>query len=395
MKRRRSSRRDFLKYGTAGALGLSLAKLPFSQALPLPRVTELLVFIGTYTTGKSKGIYHYRLNLTSGDLTFAGTTSPVSNPSFLSLSPDERYLYAVNEVDQFGGLKSGSVSAFAVEQKTGALHLLNQQPSLGASPCYVEVDALGRFVLTANYGTGNVSVFPVQRAGSLGKAIDMHQDRGSGPNRERQEGPHAHCIVLDRSNRNAYSCDLGTDRIMIYRFDNRSGKLLPAEPPFVELNAGDGPRHFAVHPTGEYAFVINELHSTVTAFARDKLRGSLTPLKTLSTLPADFTGANTGADIHVSADGRFVYCSNRGHDSIGIFAFDSQAGLTATGHEGTSGRTPRNFGIDPTGTFLLAANQNSDNVVVFRRDQNTGRLSLVTQVEVPSPVCVKFMRGRE
>ena len=395
MKTTRSSRRDFLKYGTAGALGLSLWKVPFNEALALTPVNELLVYIGTYTTGKSKGIYLYRLNLATGDFKLAGTTGPVVNPSFLSLSPDERFLYAVNEVDEFAGAKSGAVSAFAVEQKTGTLRLLNQQPSLGASPCYVEIDAQGRFVLTANYGTGNVSVFPVQRDGSLGKAIDMHQDRGSGPNRERQEGPHAHCIVLDRSNRSAYSCDLGTDRIMIYRFDNRSGKLVPAEPPFVELKPGAGPRHFTIHPTGNYAFVINELHSTVTAFARDKVTGRLTALKTLSTLPADFTGENTGADIHVSADGRFLYCSNRGHDSVGIFSVDQKGGLTAVGHESTRGRTPRNFGIDPTGRFLLAANQNSDNVVVFRRDENTGRLNIATQVEVPSPVCVKFMRGRE
>src|SRR5215471_7734133 len=387
MKSKQSSRRDFLKYSGVGALGLSLRNLPFNDAR---RFTELLVYVGTYTTGKSEGIYIYRLKSTTGELKLAGTTSHVVNPSFLSLSPGERYLYAVNEVDQFGDMKSGSVSAFAVEQRTGALHLLNRQPSLGASPCYVEIDAEARFVLTANYGGGNVSVFPVQRNGSLGTATDMHQYRGSGPNRERQQGPHAHCIVLDRTNQFAYSCDLGTDKIMIYRFDNRQGKLLPAEPAFVELNAGDGPRHFAIHPTGAYAFVINELHSTVTTFARDQKQGSLRRLSTVSTLPADFTGANTGADIHVSADGRFVYGSNRGHDSIGIFRFDPKTGLTAAGHESTRGRTPRNFGIDPSGRFLLVANQNSNNVVVFRRDEATGRLSLITQVEVPSPVCVKF-----
>jgi len=389
---KRPSRRDFLKYSGAGALGLSLRNLPFNDTR---RVTELLLYVGTYTTGKSEGIYLYRLNLTTGELRLAGTTGHVINPSFLSLSPDESYLYAVNEVDQFAGAKSGAVSAFAVDQRSGALRLLNQQSSLGASPCYVEVEAHGKFVLTANYGGGNVSVFPVQHDGSLGTATDMQQDHGSGPNRERQEGPHAHCIVLDRTNQFAYSCDLGTDRIMIFRFDNRNGKLLPADPPFVDLKPGDGPRHVAIHPTGAYVFVINELHSTVTAFARDQRKGSLTPLRTVSTLPADFTGANTGADIHVSADGRFVYCSNRGHDSIGIFRFDPKTGLTVAGHESTRGRTPRNFGIDPSGRFLLVANQNSDNVVVFRRDEATGRLSLITQVEVPSPVCVKFMRGRE
>jgi 6-phosphogluconolactonase len=389
MKRRQPSRRDFLKYGSVGALGLSVSNLRLNHALK--RATELLVYIGTYTTGKSEGIYLYRLNLMSGELKLAGTATPAVNPSFLSLSPDERYLYAVNEVDQFAGGKSGAVSAFAVDQRSGALRFLNQQSSLGTSPCYVDVDAHGRFVLTANYGGGNVSVFAVRRDGSLGAATDMHQDRGSGPNLQRQEGPHAHCIVLDRTNQFAYSCDLGTDRIMIFRFDNRSGKLRPADQPFVELKPGDGPRHFAIHRSGQHAFVINELHSTVTTLARDRRKGALTPLRTLPTLPADFTGANTGAEIDVSADGRFVYCSNRGHDSIAIFAFDARAGLSAVGHEKTRGMTPRNFGIDPSGRFLLVANQNSDNLVVFRRNEDTGRLNLVTQVEVPSPVCVKFM----
>jgi 6-phosphogluconolactonase len=390
---RSTSRRKFLKTAGFGSLGLVLSRRELARALTRQN-SELLVYVGTYTTGKSEGIYRYRLNLSSGKLMLAGTTSPVVNPSFLSLSPDERFLYAVNEVDQFAGAKSGAVSAFAVDQKTGALSFLNQQSSLGSSPCYLEIDAYGRFVLAANYGGGNVSVFPVQRDGSLGRATVMHQGRGSGPNRERQEAPHAHCIVLDRPNRFAYSCDLGTDKVMIFRFDNQSGKLLPAEPPFVALNPGDGPRHFVIHPSGEYAFVINELHSTVTAFARDQRSGSLTPLSTSSTLPADYMGANTGADIHVSDDGRFVYCSNRGHDSIGIFTFDRNHGLTAAGHEKTRGRTPRNFGIDPTGRFLLVANQNSDNLVVFRRDEHTGRLSLTSQVEVPSPVCVKFMAAR-
>lgn len=385
-----SSRRKFLKVAGFGGLGLALPRHELARALT-PQNPELLVYVGTYTTGKSEGIYRYRLNLSSGELTLAGTTSPVVNPSFLTLSPDARYLYAVNEVDQFAGAKSGAVSAFAVDQKTGALRLLNQQSSLGSSPCYVEGDAHGRFILAANYGGGNVSGFAVQRDGSLGRATVMHQGHGSGPNRERQEAPHAHCIVLDRRNRFAYSCDLGTDKIMIFRFDNRSGKLLPAEQRFVALKPGDGPRHFVIHPTGEHAFVINELHSTVTAFARDQRSGSLTPLSTSSTLPADFMDANTGADIHVSADGRFLYCSNRGHDSIGIFAFDRKHGLTAAGHEKTRGRTPRNFGIDPTGSFLLVANQNSDNLVVFRRDESAGRLSVASQVEVPSPVCVKFM----
>src|SRR5439155_17476460 len=243
----------------------------------------------------------------------------------------------------------------------GELRLLNQQASLGANPCYVEVDDGRRFVLIANYTGSNVAVFPVQRDGSLGEATDMKQYQGSSVNRERQEGPHAHCIVLDPTNRFAYSCDLGTDKIMIFLFDARNGKLMPNEQPWVQVKPGAGPRHLTLHPSGKYVFVLNELHSTITTFARDPGKGSLKELQTLSTLPADFKGTSWSADIHVSADGRFVYCSNRGHDSIAIFRIEPRNGaLTSVGHESTRGMTPRNFAIDPTGSFLLVANQKSD-----------------------------------
>ena len=386
------ARREFLRTAGLGALGLILPALPFARVFGARRVGELLVYVGTYTTGKSEGIYLYRLNLSSGELNHVVTTSGVVNPSFLALAPSRRYLYAVNEVEEFAGRRSGAVSAFAVDQRTGELRLLNQKPSWGADPCYVDVAAGGRFVLIANYTGGNVTVFPVQPDGSLGEATDMKQARGSSVIRERQEGPHAHCIVLDPTNRFAYSCDLGTDKIMIFRFDARSGKLLPGEPPWVQVKAGAGPRHLAFHPSGKYVFVLNELHSTVTAFTRDLEKGSLQELQTLTTLPKDFTGTNSSADIHVSSDGRFVYCSNRGHDSIAIFTIEPRHGaLNSVGHESTRGMTPRNFAIDPSGMFLLVANQKSDNIVVFRLDQKTGRLSSTGQVvEVPSPVCLKF-----
>ena len=383
IKTNQPSRREFLKFSALSALGLSL---------PVNRANELLLYVGTYTTGKSEGIYRYRFNLSSGELKRDGTTGKVANPSYLALSPNGRYLYAVNEVDEFAGKKSGAITAFVVDQRTGELRELNQQPSLGGSPCYIEVEARGRFVLAANYVGGNVSVLPVQRDGSLGAATDMKQYEGSSVNRDRQEGPHAHCIVLDRSNRFAYSCDLGTDKVMIFRFDGRNGKLQPAQQPWVQAKPGAGPRHLAFHPNGKYVFVMNELDSTITAFACDQSSGSLRAVRTVRTLPDDFSGANTGADIHVSPDGRFVYSSNRGHHSIATFSFDNRAGqLAAVGHESTRGSTPRNFVIDPTGTFLLVANQRSDNVVVFRRDQSTGRLSPTGQmVEVASPVCLKF-----
>jgi len=385
------ARREFLEFAGLGALGLMLPRLSFAR-LPRAKGGELLVYVGTYTTGKSEGIYLYRLNLASGELKQVGTTRGVVNPSFLALAPSQRYLYAVNEVGDFAGKKSGAVSAFAVDQRTGALRLLNQQASLGADPCYVHVDAGGRFVLIANYTGGNVTVFPVQRDGSLGEATDMKQARGASVNRERQAGPHAHCVVLDPPNRFAYSCDLGTDKIMIFRFDARNGKLLPAEPPWLQVAPGAGPRHLAFHPGGKYVFVLSELRSTVTAFTRDPEKGSLHELQTLSTLPKDFTGTSWSADIHVSLDGRFLYCSNRGHDSIAIFTIDPRNGaLTTVGHEPTRGMTPRNFAIDPSGEFLLVANQKSDNIVVFRLDQKTGRLNWTGhEVQVPSPVCLKF-----
>jgi 6-phosphogluconolactonase len=384
-----TSRREFLSFAGMGTLGLTLADLRFVRAA---RTDELLLYVGTYTGGKSEGIYLYRFDLNSGKLTHAGTTKGVINPSFLTLAPGWRYLYAVNEVDDFAGRKSGAVSAFAVDQKTGALRLLNQQASLGANPCYAEVDASGKFVLIANYSGGSVTVFPVQRDGSLGESTDTKQYQGSSVNRERQDSPHAHCIRLDPSNRFAYSCDLGTDKIMMFRFDARGGKLLPVEPPWVQVKPGAGPRHLAFAHAGRYVLALNEMHSTVTTFARDPEKGTLHELQTITTLPKDFSGTNTGADIHVSPNGRFLFCSNRGDDSIAIFKIDPRRGtLTAIGHEPTRGLTPRNFAIDPTGAFLLVANQKSDHIVVFRIDPRTGRLRATGQVvQVPSPVCLKF-----
>jgi 6-phosphogluconolactonase len=385
------ARREFLRLVGLGALGVTLPYLPFARGLGAKLTGELLLYVGTYTTDKSEGIYLYQLDLSSGELKHVATTKGVVNPSFLALAPSRRYLYAVNEVQEFAGRKSGAVSAFAVDQKTGELRLLNQKPSLGADPCYVDVDARGRFVLIANYTGGNVTVFPVERDGSLGEATDMRQYQGSSVNRERQEGPHAHCIVLDPTNRFAYSCDLGSDKIMIFRFDARIGKLLPNEQPWLQTKPGAGPRHLAFHPGGKYVYVLNELHSTVTAFSRDPDRGTLEELQTLTTLPKDFKGQNSGADIHVSIDGRFAYCSNRGHDSIAIFAIDTHGKLSTIGHESTRGVTPRNFAIDPSGMFLLVANQKSDNIAVFRLDQKTGQLNSTGQVvQAPSPVCLKF-----
>ena len=382
-------RREFLKIAGLGTLGLALPKLALART---DRPGELPFYVGTYTSGKSKGIYLCSLNLTSGEIKHVATTEGVKDPSFVAVAPSQRYLYAVNEVEEFGGKKSGALSSFAIDRRTGNLKLLNQQPSLGGAPCYVFVDRGGRFVLVANYVGGNVAVLPIRSDGSLGEATDLKQDLGSSINAERQEGPHAHCVVLDAANRFAYACDLGTDKIMIFRFDSRRGKLIPNKTPWVQIKPGGGPRHLTFHPGGKYAYVINELQATVTTFARDPGQGNLKELQTIRTLPADFTGENTSADIHVSPDGRFLYCSNRGHDSIAAFRIDPRSGkLTFVAHESCGGKTPRNFAIDPTGAFLLVANQNSGNIVTFRRDVKTGRLNATGHAaEVPSPVCLKF-----
>jgi len=389
-----NARRNFLKIAGLAALGL-VAPKSLTHVWAIQRPGELWLYVGTYTSGRSEGIYLYRLNLTSGELSHVATTSGVVNPSYLTIAPSRRYLYAVNEVEEFGGKKSGALSAFAIDQQTGSLRFMNQQPSLGSAPCYVVVDRTGRFVLVANYFGGNVAVLPVRSDGSLGEATDLKQHAGSSINTERQEGPHAHCIELDSANRVAYACDLGADKIMISRFDARSGKLIPNRTPSVQMKPGAGPRHLTFHPGSKYAYVINELHATVTAFAHDRVQGNLKELQTVPTLPADFTAANTSADIHVSPDGRFLYCSNRGHDSIAAFKVDPRNGkLTFIAHEPTRGNAPRNFAIDPTGAFLLVANQKSDNIVTFRRDRKTGRLSATGHVaEVPSPVCLKFTKS--
>jgi 6-phosphogluconolactonase len=386
---RAPARRDFLRLTAIGALGLIL---PSADVLGAKRPDELLVYVGTYTSGKSEGIYLYSLNLTSGELKYVATTKEVKDPSFVVVAPSRRYLYAVNEIEEFAGKRGGAVSAFAIDQRTGDLKFLNQQPSLGGAPCYLDVDRSGRFVLVANYAGGNVAVLPIRGDGRLGEATDMKQDQGSSTNTERQEAPHAHCTVLDPANRFAYACDLGNDKIMIFRFDQRRGKLIPNQQPWVQAKPGAGPRHLTFRPDGKYAYVINELHATITAFTHDRVNGSLAELQTITTLPEGINVANTSADIHVSPDGRFVYASNRGHDSIAAFAINPANGrLTLIAHEPTGGKTPRNFAIDPTGDFLLAANQNSNNIVTFRRDRKTGRLTATGHmVETPSPVCLKI-----
>ena len=357
------------------------------------KVDKMIVYIGTYTQGASKGIYIYDMDANTGMLTPAGNSPLVSNPSFLTIAPDHKHLYACNEVDDFDAAHDGAVSAFAIDAKTGGLSLLNQQPSAGSGPCFVSMDAKGKNVLVANYGSGSVGVLPVGADGKLMPPSAKIQHEGKGPDPARQEGPHAHSINLDPASHFAFAADLGLDKVFVYRFDASKGTLTPNTPPFASVAPGSGPRHFAFHPNGHYAYVINEMASTVTAFHYDAAKGELTQLQTISTLPEGYTGATTCAEIRVHPSGKFLYGSNRGHDSIAIFAIDPATGkLTAKGHQSTQGKTPRNFNLDPSGHFLIAANQDTDNVVVFRIDAQTGQLTPTGQtLDVPRPVCIKFL----
>ena len=352
------------------------------------------VYIGTYTRGESKGIYLCRLDMKSGELSTPVLAGETANPSFLAIHPSGEYLYAVGELGQFGGKRSGAVSAFRVDRQTGTLDLLNQQPSGGAGACHLVVAGTGKNVLVANYGGGSIAVLPIRDDGRLKEATAFVQHEGSSVNPRRQRGPHAHSINVDPANRFVFVADLGLDKVLVYRLDATKGTLAPNDPAWASVKPGAGPRHFAFHPSGRSAYVINELQSTVTAFAYDAQQGILSEQQTISTLPSGFTENNSTAEVQVHPSGKFLYGSNRGHDSIAVFSIDAATGrLTPVEHESTQGKTPRNFGIDPTGTFLLAANQNSHTIVVFRIDQVTGALTPTgRKVEVPSPVCVKMIQ---
>ena len=357
------------------------------------------VYIGTYTKpeahvlGKGAGIYVYQMDPATGALTFDSVATEPINPSFLAVGPRRRFLYAVGEVMTFAGQPCGAVYAYAIDPETGRLTFLNCQPSLGGAPCHLSVERTGRFVLIANYMGGSVAVLPIQEDGRLGEIVDIVQHEGSSVNPERQEAPHPHSIVLDPAHQYAFVPDLGIDKVMIYRFDGAQGTLTPGAVPSVSVQPGAGPRHFAFHPGGRFAYLINELDSTMTVFAYEPTRGALTPVQTLGALPEDYHGIRSAADVHVAPSGRFVYGSLRGPGSLVSLAIDTETGrLTRLGHESTQGLTPRNFALDPSGTFLLAANQDSDTVVVFRVDSRTGALTPTGHViEVPTPACVKVM----
>ena len=355
---------------------------------------KLWVFIGTYTDGKSQGIYRCELDLKTGKLTTPEAAAKLKSPSFLAIHPSHRFLYAVNESGSGSGKNTGAVSALALDPKAGTLKFLNEQPAGGDGPCHINVDKTGRNALIANYGGGSAAVLPIGADGKLAPISCFVQHKGSSVDKGRQEAPHAHSVNLDKANRFAFVCDLGLDKVMIYRFDAHKGTITPNDPAYLMLDPGSGPRHFAFHPDGKSAYVNGEMAMTITACDYDADKGALTKRQTLSTLPegANRKGAST-AEVAVHPSGKFVYVSNRGHNTIAIFTIDpTTRKLTAAGHQGQNIKTPRNFAIDPTGTYMIVANQDGHSLVVFRINQKTGALEPTGNLaEVPSPVCVRMM----
>jgi 6-phosphogluconolactonase len=394
---REPSRREFL---AASAVGLvELARGSGSLASDEePQLDNDLLYVGTYTAeGRTDGIHLIHMDRRSGKLRRAGSVNAGANPSFLTIHPNGRVLYAVNETEKDNGRATGAVRAFAIAKGTGAVTELNRQPSEGGSPCYVSVDRSGRVVLVANYHGGNVAVLPIQADGKLSPASDVVQHTGTGPNPERQEAAHAHCIVAHPSNRFVLAADLGVDRVFVYSLDLDGKSLRHVEGGDAVMRPGAGPRHIAFHPTLPLVFVANELDSTVATLRFDAERGTLTPLDTRSTVPPGWTGVNYPADIHVASSGRTLYVSNRGHNSLAVFSVaESTGALALVQVVSTDGNWPRNFSLHPTGRWLLVANQRSDSIIVFACDQQSGRLTQTHQrIALPSPVCLRFRAHAE
>jgi 6-phosphogluconolactonase len=353
----------------------------------------MLVFFGTYAGERSKGIYVSKFDSATGTLGSPELAAEVKSPSFLALHPGGKFLASVNESGTNEN-PGGAITSFAIDGATGRLTLVNQQPSRGAGPCHVSFDPTGKVVMAANYGGGSVVSAPVGPDGKLGEPVSFFQHEGKSTNPRRQEGPHAHSITVAPDGKHAVVCDLGLDRIFSYRVLPNLGGLEAAEPPSVKVRNGAGPRHFAFHPGGKFAYAINELDSTITSLDYNAETGALNPTHTAGTLPAGFSGSNTTAHVEAHPNGKWVYGSNRGHDSIAHFAVDPTTGwLRLVGHAPSGGKTPRNFGIDPSGSWLLAANQNSDNVAVLKIDRETGSPSPTGQsIALGKPVCVKFLK---
>jgi len=379
----------------------------FACGLSFAQANHYILYVGTYTSGESKGIYEYGYDAASGRLTSLGLAAETVNPSFVAVDAGHRFLYAVNEIREYKGEASGGVTAFAIDRKTGKLAQLNEVASGGADPCYISFDRAGKYALVANYTGGTVAVLPILSDGRIGDASSVMKDAGGlGPNRERQETPHAHWIEASTRNRFAYVSDLGLDRVLIYKFDATKGTLSlgNAAPPekagpagqqdffSATLAPGTGPRHVAFSADGDVMYVLGELDSTVSVFANDAKETFLS-IQKISALPAGFSGHNDAAEIVIHPSGKFLYTSNRGDDSIAAFAIDRATGkLTFIQRVPSGGKEPRNFTIDPTGSRLLAANQNSGNIVEFTINQASGELTPTGEIaKAPSPVCLVFV----
>ena len=367
-----------------------------------------VLYVGTYTNGASKGIYSYRYDAATGAVQALGLAAETENPSFLAADAKGEHLFAVNETQKYKGESSGGVTSFTIDRKTGKLTQLNEVASRGADPCYISLDRSGKYLLVANYTGGNVAVIPILPDGHLGEASSVQKDAGAlGPNKERQEGPHAHWIEASARNRYAYVADLGLDRVLIYKFDAEKGVLSAGGSGSSAANGGSaggrdffsatlapgtGPRHVAFSADGRFMYVLGEMDATVTVFANDD-KETYRSIQKISSLPGTFSGENTAAEIAIHPRGRFLYASNRGDDSIAEFSIDQATGkVTLVGNVSTLGKSPRHFAIDPTGTRLLAANQDTRNIVEYSIDGVTGRLSNPREVaKVPSAVCLVFV----
>jgi 6-phosphogluconolactonase len=356
-------------------------------------------YVGTFTqtardaAARKEGIFWFRFDAATGTLKREGAADCGPNPAFLTLSADHHFLYTVNETHEYQGQKGGGLSAFQVEPTTGGLTFLNTQPSFGESPCFISLDRSGKFALVSNYAGGSIAVYPLQPDGQLGASSEFIQHEGHGPNPKRQEKAHAHSIQMEPGNRLALVADLGLDQVRLYRLNLQTGMLVLADPGAFSLHPGAGPRHLDFHPNGKWLYVVNELDSTLAAFEVDFQNGVYRPIHTASALPEGYGGEKWAADVHVHPDGRWVYVSNRAHDSLATFAIDPTNGrMSLLSTISCGGNTPRNFALDPSGRWLLCANQDSHNLVVFALDPSTGKLSATgVETSIPAPVCVKFV----
>ncbi len=365
--------------------------IPAGEAL----ASGYLVYVGTYTGNGSEGIYAYRFDPATGEISPIGLAAATDNPSFLAVDPKARFLYAVNELDPSHGEPTGLVSVFAIDRDSAKLIWLQEVSSLGGDPAFVSLDRSARFLMVANYDVfnyagGSYAVFPIGADGRLGPRSAYVREAGSSADPERQRGPHPHSIQVTADNRFVITADLGLDRLFVDRFDARTGSLTPGSPRVVKADPGAGPRHLAFAPSGKFLYVVNELASTVMAYSYEPGPGTLVGKQTVSTLSKDFTGKNTAAEIVVDAGGRFLYVSNRGDDSIEVFGIDPESGsLTTVERVPSGGRAPRSFAIDPTGRWLFAGNQDSNEIKLFEIDQASGRLTATPRSwKIVSPVCV-------